>query len=165
MQAIVGLARRVLSAPVPAAGRGSTAPGRPGGAFAKLLSRRPLDEHRGRLDDEGPDPPQVPVGQPATAAPPGPPLSLTPQERAATALRELWPALVRSVAWEGDGTRACMRLELGGGALSGATLLLRCEGGRVHVALSHPLGADLDPWRARIGARLIAAGLVVDGVE
>jgi hypothetical protein len=144
---------------------GAGVPGRQGGAFAKLLSRRPLDEHRKGLYEEGPESPQAPAELPAAALPPEPPVSVTPQERATTALRELWPALVRSVAWEGDGTRACMRLELGAGALSGATLLLRCEGGRLHVALSHPLGADLDPWRARIGARLMAAGLVVDGVE
>ncbi len=135
------------------------------GAFAKLLSRRPPDEHRRLPDEDFPAQARAPAGDPAPASPPVSPVALTPQERAATALRELWPALVRSVAWEGDGTRACMRLELGAGALSGATLLLRCEGGRVHVALSHPLGADLDPWRARIGARLAAAGLMVDGVE
>jgi hypothetical protein len=96
---------------------------------------------------------------PASAAPP------SAQEHASAALQELWPLLVRRVAWEGDGQRGAMRLELGAGSLSGATLLLRCDGGRVHVSLSDPSGSNLDAWRARIGARLAAAGLDVDPVE
>jgi hypothetical protein len=81
------------------------------------------------------------------------------------ALEQLWPFLVRRVAWEGDVRRGSMRLELGAGALSGATLLLRCDGGRVHVTLTDPGGGDLEAWRGRIGARLLAAGLPLDGVD
>jgi hypothetical protein len=73
--------------------------------------------------------------------------------------------LVRRVAWDGDACGGAMRLELGAGALSGATLLLRCDGGRVHVTLTDPAGADLDAWRARIGARLMSAGLDVEAVD
>jgi hypothetical protein len=58
-----------------------------------------------------------------------------------------------------------VRLELGAGALSGATVLLTYDEGRVRVALDHPCHADLDAWRARIGARLVAAGLPVSEVE
>ncbi len=87
------------------------------------------------------------------------------QERSALALQQLWPALVRRVAWAGDSRRASMRLELGAGALTGAVLLLECDEGRVQVKLSAPGGADLDAWRARIAARLAAAGLQVDAVE
>jgi hypothetical protein len=81
------------------------------------------------------------------------------------ALQELWPALVRRVAWDIDGRQACVRLELGAGALSGATVLLTYDEGRVRVALDHPARGDLDVWRARIGARLVAAGLPVSEVE
>src|SRR5271166_4917581 len=131
IQAIVGFARRVLEHRAPAAAT------RGAGEFARLL--------------EGPGH----QGSPAAAVSPPPPAA---QERAATALTELWPLLVRRVAWEGDGHRGCIRLELGAGSLSGATLLLRCEAGRVHVALSDPTGGNLDGWRSRIGARLLAAG-------
>jgi hypothetical protein len=58
-----------------------------------------------------------------------------------------------------------MRLELGAGALSGATVLLTYDQGRVHVAIDHPTHADLDAWRARIASRLVAAGLPVSEVE
>jgi hypothetical protein len=83
----------------------------------------------------------------------------------AAALQELWPVLVRRAAWEGGARRACVRLELGAGALSGATVLLTYDDGQVHVSLDHPARTDLDAWRARLGARLLAAGLPVADVE
>jgi hypothetical protein len=73
--------------------------------------------------------------------------------------------LVRRVAWEGDGHRGAVHLELGAGALSGATVTLRCEADGVHVRLSVPAGVDLDGWRERIASRLAAAGLPVVDVE
>lgn len=101
----------------------------------------------------------------AAPSPPPPAPAATTQQRAASALQELWPVLVRRVAWTGDAHDGTMRLELGAGALSGATLLVRCEGSRVRVSLTDPAGGNLDGWRARIGARLLAAGLEVDTVE
>jgi hypothetical protein len=107
------------------------------------------------------------MGAPAPSgagAPPGGPPAEGP---ASVALQQLWPALVRRVAWEGDARRASMRLELGAGALAGVALLLQCDEGRVQVRLSAPggAGADLDAWRARIAARLARAGLAVESVD
>ena len=73
--------------------------------------------------------------------------------------------LVRRAAWDRDGRRGCVRLELGAGALSGATVLLTYDDGQVRVSLDHPARTDLDAWRARLGARLLAAGLPVAEVE
>ena len=75
------------------------------------------------------------------------------------------PALVRRVAWSGDRRKGTIRLELGAGALAGATLLVEAEEGRVRVHLSAPPGVDLTAWRARIGARLAARLLVVESVS
>jgi hypothetical protein len=56
-------------------------------------------------------------------------------------------------------------MELGAGALSGATLLVQSEAGRVHVRLSIPPGVDAEAWRARIASRLAARGLEVEPIE
>jgi hypothetical protein len=87
------------------------------------------------------------------------------EARLPASLEDLLPALIRKVAWSGDARRGTIRLELGAGALSGATLLVRADDGRVHVRLDAPSGLDLDGWQARIVARLAARGLEVDGVE
>jgi hypothetical protein len=79
--------------------------------------------------------------------------------RALVSLEELLPALVRRIAWSGDARRGSIRLELGAGTLSGATLFVRAEGEHVHVALHAPPGTDVDGWRARIARRLAARGL------
>jgi hypothetical protein len=88
-----------------------------------------------------------------------------PEVRAHASLEDLLPALVRKVAWTGDGRRGTVRLELGAGALSGATLLVHTDEGRVRVHLDAPSGADVEQWRARITQRLAARGLAVDSVE
>jgi hypothetical protein len=82
-----------------------------------------------------------------------------------TSVEDLLPALVRRVAWSGDGKRGTVRLELGSGALAGATLLVHAEDGRVRVQLTGPPGVDLGGWRERIAGRLAARGLSVDEVE
>jgi hypothetical protein len=126
----------------------------PSGTFADLLEAPSAIGAVGSpLNPREPPPPEI--AAPSTAS----------QVQASSALQDLWPVLVRRVAWEGDGERGAMRLELGAGALSGATLVLRCDAGRIHVALSDPTGADLEGWRARIGARLLAAGVELEGVD
>lgn len=80
-------------------------------------------------------------------------------------VEELWPALVRKAAWSGDSRRGAVRLELGAGALAGATVLVQSDDGRVRVQLSAPAGIDLDAWRARIASRLAARGLDVEGID
>jgi hypothetical protein len=72
------------------------------------------------------------------------------------------PELVRRIAWAGDGRRGSMRLEFGSGALTGGTLVVHAEEGRVRVELDAPPGTDLAAWRARLEERLASRGVVVD---
>jgi len=72
---------------------------------------------------------------------------------------------MRKVAWSGNSRRGSVRLELGAGALAGATLIVHANDGRVHVQLSAPPGVDLEDWRDRIAQRLAARGLSVDDVR
>jgi len=80
-------------------------------------------------------------------------------------VEELWPALVRKVAWSGDARRGSIRLELGAGALAGATVLIQSDEGRIRVQLSVPAGVDLDAWRARIARRLATRGMQVEDID
>ena len=80
-------------------------------------------------------------------------------------MEELWPLLVRRAAWSGDARRGAVRLELGSGALAGATVLIQSDAGRVRVRLSAPAGSALGDWRARIAARLAARGIAIDAVD
>jgi hypothetical protein len=88
-----------------------------------------------------------------------------------SSLGDLMPGLVRKVAWSGDARRGALRLELGSGALAGASVVVQSEGGRVDVTLVAPSGAagpsrgDLEAWRDRIAARLEARGIDVGSVE
>jgi len=107
----------------------------------------------------------LPSGMPATPPPLPVPETDAPVVTASVTVEELWPVLVRRAAWSGDACRGTVRLELGAGALAGATVLVHSEAGRVSVQLSAPPGVDLDGWRARIAQRLAARGLDVDGVD
>jgi hypothetical protein len=84
---------------------------------------------------------------------------------ARVSLEDLLPALVRRVAWSGDGRRGTVRLELGSGALAGAELVVHADEGRVRVQLRAPAGVDLGPLRERIAARLAARGVALDELE
>lgn len=157
-------------------------PGSPAEAFATVLHRTQVGPHappddpapahpprrKAPLDD---DPLDAASRHAAQLAPPlaavpavqAPPAAVETQLR--TSLEDLLPALVRRVAWSGDGKRGTVRLELGSGALAGATLLIHADEGRVRVQLSGPPGVDLGGWRERIAGRLAARGLPVDDVE
>jgi len=91
------------------------------------------------------------LAPPQTTAVPQPALGVR------VSVEDLLPALVRKVAWSGDGRRGTVRLELG----SGAEVVVASDEGRVTVHLRAPPGVDLDGWRARLGARLAARGLDV----
>jgi len=104
--------------------------------------------------------PPPPAPPPPVAEPPA---AGAPPVRAS--LEDLLPALVSRVAWSGDARRSAVRMELGAGSLSGATLLVQSDKGRVEVRLSVPPGVDAEAWRARIASRLAARGLDVDLVE
>jgi hypothetical protein len=80
------------------------------------------------------------------------------------------PGLVRRIAWSGDGRRGALRLEVGSGALAGASVLVQSRGGRVDVTLGSAPGAshtrdELEAWRDRIAARLEARGIDVGAVD
>lgn len=105
----------------------------------------------------------APLAPPPPVTAPAPAPAAAPPARAS--LEDLLPALVRRVAWSGDARRGTVRLELGAGSLSGATLLVQSEQGRVEVRLSVPPGVDAEAWRARIASRLAARGLEVDTIE
>lgn len=97
--------------------------------------------------------------QPLLPTPAAAPLGATPASFASLSLDELVPALVRKIGWSCDAQRCAVRIELGAGALSGATLLVAAERGRVRVTLRARSGVELESWRERIVARLAARGL------
>jgi hypothetical protein len=116
---------------------------------------------RPRRQAEPQDDPLDPATRQAAHLAP-PPMTPAPAEAPPTAgtrasVEDLLPALVRKVAWSGDGRRGTVRLELG----SGAEVVVASDEGRVTVHLRAPPGVDLDGWRTRLGARLAARGLDV----
>ena len=83
-----------------------------------------------------------------------------------SSLEDLLPALVRRVAWSGDGRQGHSAPRApGAGELAGGTLLVQVDEGRVRVRLTAPPGVDVGAWRGRITDRLEARGLAVDSVE
>lgn len=163
----LGTFGEVLHAGTPAAAHPVDGPGPRGPAAAH-------ERHPGRHHDDDPADPHVRhtaqlapppglgqgqiVGQAAVPPPPtgGPPRA---------SLEDLLPALVRRVAWAGDGRRGTVRLELGSGALAGAELVVHADEGRLRVQLRAPAGVDLGPLRERIALRLAARGMALDEVE
>ena len=95
-----------------------------------------------------------------TPVPPAPSVPSGPGP--SSPLEEILPALVRKIAWSGDARKGAVRIELGAGALAGATLLVASDGGRVQVTLSARSDVELEPWRERIAARLADRGLDAD---
>jgi hypothetical protein len=82
--------------------------------------------------------------------------------RAHASLEEVLPAIVRRIAWSGDGRKGSLRLEFGAGALAGGTLVVHADEGRVRVELHAPSGTDAAVWRDRIAARLEEKRIRVD---
>lgn len=157
--------------------RGGMVGGAKGGSFGALLR---TEEERGaspkaqkKATATGDEPPQGPMlAQSALwAPPPGGAMAAAvapagaAEQQVRTSLEDLLPALVRRIAWSGDARRGTVRLELGAGALSGATLVVHADAGRVRVQLTAPVGADPAEWRARIEGRLAARGIDVEAVD
>lgn len=97
-----------------------------------------------------------------TVAPAHSPLEAIPVDashRASPSLEVLLPALVRKIAWSGDGRRGSVRMELGAGPLAGGVLLVHADGANVSVHLDAPPGADKVEWHARITRALEGRGL------
>jgi hypothetical protein len=84
--------------------------------------------------------------------------------RAHASLEDVLPAIVRRIAWSGDGRKGSVRLEFGAGALAGGTLVVHADDGRVRVELSAPPGADASAWKERIVSRLEERRLHVEEV-
>jgi hypothetical protein len=98
----------------------------------------------------------------ASTQPPAPtlaPLASTATSYPLPSLDELLPALVRRIGWSCDAQRGAVRIELGAGVLSGATLVVAAERGHVRVALKAQSELELARWRERITARLAGRGL------
>ncbi len=158
----------VLGAPCRLAvhGQARQAPGR---SFARSSedpaeedSLDPLHRHRAALA-----PPAMVGFSPVMASSlPGPPTVAAPiPSRSLRSLEDLIPALVRRVAWSGDGRRGTARIEIGAGELSGATLLVHADGGHVRVRLDVPAGVSASAWRQRIVERLASRSIPTDAVE
>lgn len=109
--------------------------------------------------------PLAPSGTPVAQAVTGTQAAASPSVRAAASLEDLLPALVRRIAWSGDGQRGSVRLELGAGELAGGTLLVHADAGRVSVHLDVPPGADPGVWQRRLQERLALRGVATDAVE
>ncbi len=80
-------------------------------------------------------------------------------------LEHVLSRLVRRIAWSGDAHTGSARLELGAGALEGATLTIHSDDGKVRVSLELPPGVDQAEWKERIARRLGARGLQVTALE
>jgi hypothetical protein len=125
--------------------------------------------HRGsRREEDALDPSARQAAQLA------PPMTVAPRQdtsqaaslaNARVSLEDLVPQLVKKIAWSGDAQRGTVRMELGAGELSGATLTVSAEHGRVSVRVDAPPGTDTSAWRDRLAARLEAKGLAIDSVE
>jgi hypothetical protein len=87
------------------------------------------------------------------------------QVAARASLEDLLPAIVRRIAFSGDGRNGSVRLEFGAGALSGGTLVVHADDGHVRVELDAPAGEDTAAWRERIESRLQGLGIAVDDVD
>jgi hypothetical protein len=85
--------------------------------------------------------------------------------RSTASLEHLLPTMVRRVSWSSDGKRGTARLEIGSGDLTGATLIVHADAGRVRVLLELPPGPDARSWRERIVQRLASRDIPVDEVE
>jgi hypothetical protein len=85
--------------------------------------------------------------------------------RASASLEHLLPALVRRVAWSGDGRRGTARLEIGAGDLAGAVLQIDADEGRVRVRLDVPAGVDARAWQERIERSLRDRNVPTDALE
>jgi hypothetical protein len=91
--------------------------------------------------------------------------STVPLARARSSLEDLFPCAVRRAVWSGDSRRATARIELGAGELTGATLVVHAEGGRVRVHLDVPAGVDVAAWRERIASSLERRAVPADSIE
>jgi hypothetical protein len=104
-------------------------------------------------------------GAPTPSASPTSPADETVSRSSRVSLEHVLHQLVRRISWSGDARAGSARLELGAGALAGATLTIHSDDGHVRVALELPPGVDAFRWKDRIAQRLGARGLLVESLE
>jgi hypothetical protein len=85
--------------------------------------------------------------------------------RAHASLEDLIPAIARRIAWSGEGRRGAVRIEVGGGKLAGATVVVTADDGRVSVDMNMPCTEATAGWQERIARRLASRGLDVDRID
>ena len=161
---------RSTKVPVAVAGRGAQGVARQmsAGPGVPPAHRRAADDAKPRKEEDMLDPSARRAAQLAPPQATAPVAVLASTERSAppprASLEALLPALVKRIAWSGDARRGTVRLELGAGALAGATLLIESNDGRVDVQLAAPAGVDVTAWRERIARRLGDRGLDVGSI-
>lgn len=131
---------------------------------------KPLDAKGSKKEDDDLDPMARRAAQlapPVQVAPvaAGPEPTAVIETHARVSLEEILPALVKKIAWAGDGRKGSVRIELGAGELAGSTLLVHADDGKVRVQLDTPPGVDAAHWKQRIHDKLAARGLDVESVE
>ncbi|CAN5311904.1 hypothetical protein BH09MYX1_BH09MYX1_58250 [soil metagenome] len=150
-------------------------------AHPSALGHDPLPVGRRSRHDENRDPkpgeddPLDPLARhaahlaPPLGAPASPPFTPTTSVAASPppplSLEQILPQLVRRLALAGDGKRATVRVEIGAGALAGATVVVSNETGGIRVHVEAPEGVDGSAWEARIRSRLEAKGLAIDSIH
>jgi len=90
--------------------------------------------------------------------------ALPPAPAAREDLQQLISGLSRRVAWGGDRRKGSARIELGAGALAGATLVVHTDQREVRVELELPAGSGASDWQQRIIERLEGRGFAVHSV-
>lgn len=78
-------------------------------------------------------------------------------------VEELAPQLLRKMAWSGDGKRGAARLELGGGSLSGAVVMLEADGHDVALSVEGLTASEESSLRSRLSEGLSARGFRLVG--
>lgn len=98
-------------------------------------------------------------------APSAPPPADAVVVHARASIEQILPMIVRRIAWSGDGKKGAVRIELGAGALAGATVLVEADEGRVRVRIDAPPSVDAEAWKARIFARFAARRIALDSLD
>lgn len=112
----------------------------------------PLAEHARQAAQLAPPPD-------AASLPPTTPLVANTEAHRSSALATVLPQLVKQIAWQKENPRkGAVRMEFGGGALAGGSMLVQSDNGHVAVRLELPPGESRDEWRARVQEALARRG-------
>jgi hypothetical protein len=78
---------------------------------------------------------------------------------------DLMTSRARRCAGPAAPRRGTARLEIGAGALTGATLVVHADDGRVRVQIDVPPGVDASAWQARIRRGLADCSIEAEAIE